>query len=161
MRDLKLEQEMALLRSLMSEAKAFRDIVQATIVTEVVVPEHETRFEELRTSLPGLSKQFQAEVGIAPDDDKPLVGDAGQLFAKVDALPAVIRLTDLEKRKLYDQWHRYYMGLYAVQGRLALRKERLDALSAVGLSFKRFLLNPFVLLIIIGALVLLVLALIK
>lgn len=158
MRDLRLEQEMTLLRALMSEAKAFRDIVQATIVTEVVVPEHETRFEELKTSLPQLSTQFQAEVGIAPDD-KPTIGDAQQLFAKVNSLPAVIRLTDLEKRKLYDRWHRYYLGLYAVQGRLALRKERLDALSVVGLSLKRFLLNPFVLLIIIGALVLLVLAL--
>jgi len=72
----------------------------------------------------------------------------------------VIRLTDLEKTKLYGLWHRYYMGLYAVQGRLKVRKERLDALSPFVLGLKRFLLNPFVLLIVIGALVLLVLALI-
>jgi hypothetical protein len=154
MKDQRLEYEMALLRSLMSEAKAFRDIVQATIQTEVVVPEHESRFEELRTKLPELSLGFQREVGL-PEDDS-----AGKLFDKVEKLPSVIRLTDLERNKLYDRWHHYYMGLYAVQGRLKVRKERLDALSAFVLGLKRLLLNPFVLLIVIGALVLLVLALI-
>jgi hypothetical protein len=153
MRDLRLEHEMALLRALMGEAKALRDTVQATVATEVVVPEHESRFEELRKGLPELSRQFQREVGL-PEDDS-----AEKLFSMVDALPEVIRLTDLEKRKLYDQWHRYYLGLYAVQGRLKLRKERLDALSVVGLRLRRILLNPFLLLVLIGALVLLVLAL--
>jgi hypothetical protein len=71
-----------------------------------------------------------------------------------------IRLTELEKRKFYDRWHHYYMSLYAVQGRLKLRKERLDALNRATLALKRFLLNPFVLLIVLGAVVLLVLALI-
>ena len=159
MRDLKLEQEMVLLRSLMGEAKAFRDIVQATVVTEVVVPEHEARFEELRTGLPALSSQFQGELGLAAEEGERLLGSAEKLFGKISALPAVIRLTDLEKRKLYDQWHRYYLGLYAVQGRLKMRKEQLDALSPVVLGLKRFVFNPFVLLVLIGALVLLVLAL--
>lgn len=153
MRDLRLEQELALLRSLMGESKAFRDIVQATLNTEVVVPEHASRFESLRESLPELSKRFQREVGLVQDDS------AEKLFAKVKELASVVRLTDLEKTKLYDQWHRYHMGLYAVQGRLKWRKEKLDALNRVTLVLKRFLLNPFVLLILIGALVLLVLAL--
>ena len=71
----------------------------------------------------------------------------------------MIQLTQLEKRGLYDQWHRYYMGLYAVQGRLKLRKEKLETIGLVGQGLKRFILNPFVLLILIAALVLLVLAL--
>jgi len=153
MRDLKLEQELALLEALMGEAKAFRDIVQATLSTEVIVPEHESRFESLREGLPELSKRFQQEVGL-PEDDA-----AGRLFENVKDLPSVIRFTDLEKSKLYSRWHRYYMGLYKVQGRLKQRKEGLDALNPAGLALKRFFLNPFVLLIIIGALVLLVLAL--
>ena len=153
MRDLKLEQELALLRSLMSEAKAFRDTIQATLNTEVVVPEHESRFEELRQSLPELSKQFQLEAGL-PEDDS-----AEKLFEGVTDLPALIQLTDLKKNKVYGRWHRFYMGLYAVQGRLKWRKEKLDALSQVSLVLKRFFLNPFVLLIILAALVLLVLAL--
>ncbi|MBN1918334.1 MAG: hypothetical protein JW889_10515 [Verrucomicrobia bacterium] len=159
MRDLRLEHEMALLRSLMGEAKAFRDITQATIMTEVVVPEHETRFEELRKTLPELSVQFQHEVGLPEAEAERLAGNAEKLFGGVSALPAVIRFTDLDKRKLYDQWHRYYLGLYAVQGRLKMRKERLDALSVVNLRLRRLVFNPFVLLILIGALVLLVLAL--
>ena len=153
MRDLKLEQELALLRSLMSEAKAFRDTIQATLNTEVVVPEHESRFEELRQNLPELSKQFQLQVGL-PEDDS-----AEKLFDEVTDLPALIQLTDLKKKKVYGRWHRYYMGLYAVQGRLKWRKEKLDALSHVTLVLKRFFLNPFVLLIVLAALVLLVLAL--
>ena len=153
MRDLRLEQELALLRSLMSEANAFRDIVQATLSTEVVVPEHESRFEELRERLPELSRRFQREVGL-PEDDS-----ADKLFEGVTDLPSLIRLTDLKKTKFYDRWHRYYMGLYAVQGRLKWRKEKLDALNRVALVLKRFFLNPFVLLIILAALVLLVLAL--
>jgi hypothetical protein len=153
MRDLRLEQELALLRSLMSEARVFRDIVQATLNTEVVVPEHESRFEELRQSLPELSRRFQLEVGLAEDDS------ANKLFTEVADLASVIRLTDLKKSKLYDRWHRYYMGLYAVQGRLKWRKEKLDTLNRFALVLKRFLLNPFVLLIVLGAIVLLVLAL--
>lgn len=153
MHDLRLEHEMALLRSLMGEVKAFRDIVQATVVTEVVVPEHEARFEELRKTLPELSARFRREVGL-PEDDS-----AEKLFGRISALTAVIRLTDLDKRKFYDQWHRYYLDLYAVQGRLKVRKERLDALNVVGLRLRRIVFNPFVLLILIGALVLLVLAL--
>ena len=153
MKDLKLEQELALLRSLMSEAKALRDIVQATLMTEVVVPEHENRLESLREGLPQLARQFQQAVGLPEDDE------AEKLFDKITDLPTTIRLTDLEKRKFYDRWHRYYMSLYAVQGRLKLRKERLDALNSATLALKRFLLNPFVLLITIGAVVLLVLAL--
>jgi len=47
-----------------------------------------------------------------------------------------------------------------VQGRLKLRRERVDALNPATLALKRFLLNPFVLLIVIGAVVLLVLALV-
>ena len=154
MKDLKLEQELALLRSLMSEAKALRDIVQATLMTEVVVPEHETRFELLREGLPQLAAQFQQAVGL-PENDAP-----EKLFDKLADLPSTIRLTDLEKRKFYDRWHHYYMSLYAVQGRLKLRRERVDALNPATLALKRFLLNPFVLLIVIGAVVLLVLALV-
>jgi hypothetical protein len=153
MRDLRLEHEMALLRSLMAEAKAFRDTIQATLSTEVVVPEHESRFEGLRESLPELTKRFQREVGL-PEDDS-----AEKLFEGIADLPSLIRLTDLKKSKVYDRWHRYYMGLYAVQGRLKWRKEKLDALNRVALVLKRFFLNPFVLLIVLGALVLLVLAL--
>ena len=58
MRDPKLEQELTLLQSLMGEAKAFRDIIQATWSTEVVVPENEGRFEVLREGLPALSQRF-------------------------------------------------------------------------------------------------------
>ena len=153
MKDLKLEQELALLRSLMGEAKALRDIVQATLMTEVVVPEHENRLESLRESLPQLARQFQQVVGL-PEDDA-----AERLFDKIADLPSSIRLTALEKRKFYGRWHRYYMSLYAVQGRLKQRKEQLDALNPATLALKRFVLNPFVLLIIVGAVVLLVLAL--
>ncbi len=154
MKDLKLEQELTLLRSLMSEAKALRDIVQATLMTEVVVPEHETHLESLRESLPQRASQFQQAVGLPGDDA------AEKLFDKIADLPSTIRLTDLEKRKFYDRWHRYYLSLYAVQGRLKLRRERVDALNPATLALKRFLLNPFVLLIVIGAVVLLVLALV-
>jgi hypothetical protein len=153
-KDLKLEQELTLLRSLISEAKALRDIVQATIMTEVVVPEHESRFDALRESLPQRAKEFRQAVGL-PEDDA-----AEKLFDKISELPATIRLTDLDKRKFYDRWHRYYMSLYAVQGRLKLRRERVDALNPATLALKRFLLNPFVLLIVIGAVALLVLALV-
>jgi len=153
MRDIKLEQELALLHSLMGEAKAFRDIVQATLNMEVVIPEHENRFESLRTTLPELSRQFQREVGLAEDNS------AEQLFKSVKDLPALVRFTDLEKTKLHSRWHRYYLDLYEAQGRLKQRKEKLDALNSVALKLKRFFLNPFVLLIILGALALLVLAL--
>jgi hypothetical protein len=153
MKDLKLEQELALLRSAMAEAKALRDIVQATLSTEIVVPENERRLESLRKSLPELSTRLRQEVGLAEDKS------VGQLFNKVTDLPSLVRFTDLEKSKLYDLWHRWYMGLYAVQGRLKWRKEKIEALSPVALTMKRFFLNPFVLLILIGALVLLVLAL--
>jgi hypothetical protein len=154
MRDLKLEQELALLRSVMAEAKAVRDIVQATLSTEVVVPENERRLESLRASLPKLSSRLAQEIGL-PEDTS-----VEQLFDKVTDLPLLVRFTDLEKSKLYDLWHRWYMGLYAVQGRLKWRKEKLDELSPVALTVKRFFLNPFLLLILIGALALLVLALI-
>jgi len=153
MKDLKLEQELALLQSVMSEAKAFRDIIQATLSTEVVVPEHETRMEALRESLPALARRFRQEAGL-PEDDSP-----ERLFQRVKDLSSVVRLTDLDRFKLHDHWHRYYMGLFAVQGRLKRRKEKLDEFSPVRLSLKRFFLNPFVLLILAGALVLLVLAL--
>jgi hypothetical protein len=155
MRDLKLEQELTLLRSLMSEAKAFRDIIQATLNMEVVVPEHENRFESLRTTFPELAARFQRELGLPTDDS------ADQLFKSVKDLPSLVRSTDLEKTKLQARWHRYYMGLYEIQGRLKIRREKLDALNPMALKLKRFVLNPFVLVIIIGALVLLVLALIK
>ncbi len=155
MRDPKLEQELTLLQSLMREAKAFRDIIQATLSTEVVVPENEGRLEVLREGLPALSQRFCEAVGLA--DDHTVEG----LFESVQDLPSLVRLTELKKNKLYDRWHRYYMGLYAVQGRLKQRKERLDEFRAATKALKRFVLNPFVLLIIAGVLVLLVLVLKK
>jgi hypothetical protein len=154
MRDLKLEQELALLRSVMAEGKALRDIVQATLSTEVVVPEHERRLESLRQSLPAVSTRLRQEVGLAEDKS------VEQLFDKVTDLPSLVRFTEMEKSKLYDLWHRWYLGLYAVQGRLKWRKEKLEALHPATLGLKRYLLNPFLLLILIGALALLVLALI-
>ena len=81
MRDLKLDQELVLLQSLMGEAKAFRDIVQATLSTEVVVPEHDKRLEALRESLPELSRQFQEKVGLEEDDS------VDRLFSGVKDLP--------------------------------------------------------------------------
>ena len=155
MRDPKLEQELTLLQSLMGEAKAFRDIIQATWSTEVVVPENEGRFEVLREGLPALSQRFCEAAGLADNHT------VEELFGSVKDLPSIIRFTDLEKNKLYDRWHRYYMGLYAVQGRLKQRKERLDGISPAAQTLKRLLLNPFVLLIVAGVLVLLVLVLKK
>ena len=74
----------------------------------------------------------------------------------VEDLPRLIRYTDLEKRKLMEAWHRYYMKLHFMIGRLKDRKKKVETLNLVELKAKQFLFSPFTIIVVLAVIVFLV-----
>ena len=150
MKDPALELQVQETNLLMSELKSFRDIVISTINTEVVVPDNEAKLNRLKETVPQTAKKLYSD--LCEDYDATAEGIIGM----VPDLSRLIKFTDLEKRKLIDSWHRYYMKLYFILGMLKSRAEKLDELNLVGLKMRKFTFSPVTIAIILMALIFLV-----
>ena len=154
MKDPKLEEEISTLSILMSSLKNLGDVISSTLRSEVVMPENERRLNYLRENLPVLSRKFYDEVGLAQDYG------VDKLLEQVVDLGAVIKLTDLEKRKFFDGWHKIYMNLYFLMGKLKYRKEKVERLNLFKLRMRRLVKNPIFILICLGIIALVIFSLI-
>jgi hypothetical protein len=143
MTDPKLEEEIGLVKGCLESLKRFHDIFDNAVLTETVVPEDEGNLQELRATLPMHYDSLLERLGLRRDN---LIE---QIVEMANSLSAVILLTDFQRRKLYDVWHRTYMRLSFLLGRLQYRKERLEALRGGGLKTRRFLTSPFFLILLV------------
>ena len=150
MKDPVLDVQMQDVTHFMSELKSFRDIVVSTLNTEVVVPENEARLTKLKETIPARARKLYA--GLSEDYDD----SAEKVVGRVSDLSLLIKYTDLEKRKLLESWHKCYLGLYFIIGRLKRRKELVESLNLVTRKLRGFLLSPVTILIVLGVLVFLV-----
>jgi hypothetical protein len=121
MDDPKLEDEIERVKECSEMLRRFHDIFDKAVLTETVVPEDEGKFQELRAELPLRWEALFKRLGLPVD---PSVDVAVQT---ADSLSIVVGLTEFQKRKLYDSWHKAYMRLHLLLGRLQHRKERLKA----------------------------------
>ena len=135
---------------LMSELKSFRDIIVTTLNTEVVVSENETRLAKLREKVPEMSRKLYSDLCEGYDDT------AEEIVNSVLDLSKLIKFTDLEKRKLLERWHKYYMKLYFMIGKLTSRKEKVESLNMVKLKTRAFLFSPATIIVIIAIIIFLV-----
>ena len=150
MNDPALDLQMREITILMSELKSFRDIVVSTLNTEVVVPENEERLTRIKETVPGAAQKLYSQ--LFEDYD----GTAEKIVNRISNLSLLIKFTDLEKRKLLETWHKYYMQLYYMLGMLQVRKEKIESLNISRQKLRRFLLSPVTITVILAAIVLLV-----
>jgi len=150
--DPKLEEEVASLKRCMENLKRFHDIFDSAVLTETVLPQDEEKIRELRRVLPEQWDGLHAELGVRHDES------VSAIVEMASSLPEVVSMTDFQKRKLYDLWHKSFMKLHFLLGKLQHRKEKLEALRPGRLKAKRFLTSPIV--VIIAGLVVLLLYLI-
>ena len=150
MKDPALDLQMQEVALLMSELKSFREIVVSTLNTEVVVPENETRLAKLKQTIPELTRKLYSD--LCEDYDQT----PEKTVAAVEDLPRLIKYTDLEKRKLMEAWHRYYMKLHFMIGRLKDRKRKVESLNTAGLKARQFLFSPFTIIAVLALVVFLV-----
>lgn len=136
MKDPKLDEEINLLSALMAEMKALRDVIAGTLSTEVVIAENETRLNQIKESLPAAAERFYTAVGLPVD---PAIE---RLRSQPEDLTALIRMTELDRHRYLELWHRTYMSQFFIVGKLMRRKELLDALKPMVLTLRRIVLNP-------------------
>ncbi len=120
--DPKLEDEMTALKGSMQSLRDFHDIFDNTILTEAVVPEDEGKLQDLRATMPEQWDSLFERLGLRSDNS------VRTIVAMASSLATVILLTDFERRKLYDLWHRAYMKLHFLHGRLLYRKQTLQGI---------------------------------
>jgi hypothetical protein len=149
MTDPKLDEEINLLKKCMDALKRFHDIFDNAVLTETVVPDDEGKLQELRQSLPQKWDSLFQSLGLKRDDSVRSLVDAAS------SLSAVNLFTDYQKRKLYDLWHKTFMRLHFLLGKLQYRKERLQALPAGRLRAKKFFASPLFVVLVVVVLVLL------
>jgi len=154
MTDPKIEKEIALLKKCMAMLRDFHDIFDDAILTETAVPQDEGRLQQLRENLPGEWDSLFRQLGVRRDDS------VYAMVKTASSLPAVIVMTVFQRRKLYDLWHKAYMKLHFLLGKLQHRKERLEDLRPGRLKAKKFLKSP-VMVIIIAMVVLLLYIVLK
>jgi hypothetical protein len=151
MTDPKLEEEIALVEKCLDSLKRFHDIFDGAIVTETVVPEDEGRLQELRALLPSQFQSLCERLRLRPDNA------VEQIVDMANSLSSAILLPDFERRKLYDFWHRTYMKLHLLLGRLNHRKEQLESRGRGKTRVGKFFTSPlfFVLAMVLVLLILL------
>ena len=142
MDDPKLEEEIELVKECSEMLRRFHDIFDKAVLTETVVPEDEGRLQELRAELPLRWDSLLKRLGLSADPSVDVVVNTA------DSLSIVVGLTEFQKRKLYDAWHKAYMRLHLLLGRLQLRKERLKALRPGKLNIGKLRTGPV--LVIVG-----------
>ena len=135
---------------LMSELKSFRDIVVSTLNTEVVVPENEARLAKLKETVPDAAKKLYSDL-CEDYDDAP-----ESIVSGVSDLSLLIKNTELEKHKLIEAWHKYYLKLYFINGRLKSRKEKVESLSLGMIKARKLLLSPVTIIAVLAVVVFLV-----
>jgi len=142
MRDPKLDEEIGLLRRCVEMLRQFHDIFDNAVSTETVVPEDEGKIQQLRQALPAEWDTLFGQLDLARDESVQTMVDMAI------SLPAVISMTSFQTRKLYDLWHKAYMKLHFLRGRLQYRKERLEPLRPGKLKAKKFLATLVVVIIV-------------
>ncbi|MBA7485173.1 hypothetical protein ES707_20708 [subsurface metagenome] len=136
MHDAKLEAEIGTLGSYIAAMKVFHDIVMNAVETEVVSPEKINEFTELRSSIPSFAGAFYDEIGL---DDELHVDE---VLGQIEDLSEAPRLTAIKKRAFIAQWHRVYVELCYLMGRLKLRREKIEALNPAKLRFRQVVRSP-------------------
>lgn len=154
MRDPKLEEEIALVKRCMEMLKRFHEIFDNAIVSETLIPEDETRIEQLAKTLPEEWDSLFRQLGLRHDDSVESV--AGM----ASSLSAVIALNNFQRRKLYDLWHKAYMKLHFLLGKLEYRQEKLEAFGRGRRKVKTLLRGPAIV-IVVGLVVLILYIVLK
>lgn len=151
MTDPKLDEEIALVKKCLESMKRLHDIFDGAIVTETVVPEDEGRLQELRALLPLQYQSVCDHLRLHADNT------VEQIVEMASSLSSVILLPDFQRRKLYDYWHKTYMKLQFLLGRLNHRKEQLESLGRG--RARKFLASPLFLVVALAFLLLILLSL--
>lgn len=151
MTDPKLDEEIALVNTCLESLKRFHDIFDGAIVTETVVPEDEGKLQELRALLPLQYQSVCDRLRVRPDNM------VAEMLEMANSLSAAILLPDFQRRKLYDFWHKTYMKLQFLLGRLNHRKEQLESLA--GGKARKFFTSPLFLVVALAILLLILLSL--
>jgi hypothetical protein len=149
MTDPKLEEQIAVLTECAENLRRFHEIFDKAVSTETVAPEDEGKMQQLRNRLPSQWDALLQKLGLRQDDS------VATMVEMASSLPAIVVMTDYQKRKLYDLWHKAYMKLQFLRGKLEYRKEQLEELHSGKVKAKRLLTSP-VIVIILGLIALLV-----
>ncbi len=142
MTDPKLEEEIALVGRCMEMLKHFHDIFDSAILSETVVPEDEGKIQRLREALPSQWDSLFRKLQLRDDES------VETLVKMASSLPTVITMTEYQVRKLYALWHKSFMKLHSLLGKLQHRKEMLQAFRSGKAKAKKLLLAPVVLIIV-------------
>jgi hypothetical protein len=150
MKDPVLELQMQEVSHLISELKAFRDILVSTLNTEVVVPDYEAKLTKLKETIPESARKLYSD--LYEDYDST----TADMVSNVSDLSLLIKFTDLEKRKLLEAWHKYYLKMHFMLGKLKSRKEKLESLSLSSLKAKNLFFSPYFMILVLGIIIFLV-----
>lgn len=142
MTDPKLEEEISLLTRCMETLRRFHDIFDKAVLTETVVPEDERKIQALREALPGEWDSLHRQLHLRNDDSVRIIVDM------VTSLSAAVIMTHYRIRNLYALWHKSYMKLHFLFGKLQYRKEMLESIRSARLKGKKFLIRPVFVIIV-------------
>jgi|YelNatPaOPRAMG01_1025707.scaffolds.fasta_scaffold05371_3 hypothetical protein len=106
--------------------------------------EEEQAFLELKSQIARQHEMLMTMLGnVAERDDKAL-----RLLNTLPSLQAFKELPEGMARKVAGEWHGTFMGLQAMLGRLAGRREQLARISSLGTGVRRVFAQPAIILLL-------------
>ena len=149
MRDRRLERQVESLDDFIERWQKLSGIFQHAQQRPSPTEAQESEFLLLKGELAQDYESLMTETAAGRDP-----GDqTAEVLAAAASLHRLNELGDAELRVLQAAWHRSYLHLQGLLGRLKARKLQLASVSVVGYYIGRVLRNPVVILLLLGAMV--------
>ena len=149
MRDRRLERQVEALDDFIERWQKLRGIFQSAQQRQPPTEPQEAEFLLLKGEL---AQDYESLMTETATEREP--GDqTAEVLAAAASLQRLNQQDDAELRVLEAAWHRSYLHLQGLLGRLKARKLQLASVSVVGYYIGRVLRNPVVILLLLGAMV--------
>jgi hypothetical protein len=147
MRDRRLERQVEALDDFIERWQKLSAIFRRAQQRQSPTGEQEAEFLLLKGELAQDYESLMTETGAEREPGDP----TAEVLAAVPSLQRLNELGEAELRVLEAAWHRSYLQMQGLLGRLKARKLQLASVSVVGYYIGRVLRNPVVILLLLGA----------
>lgn len=149
MKDRKLERDIKDIKEFIDLWVSFKDQFHSASQKEHISPEEEKKFLETK-SLIARKYETVARIFDTPDDK------AMDIVAQVVSLDSAAKMSEMQLKKLENDWHFSYINFNKLLGSLENTREELAKISGFKLALRKALFNPFMLLVWIIILIIIV-----
>lgn len=136
MRDRKLERKIEALKEFIQEWIGFRDFLKEALKDKTISAEKEKEFLEIKSLIArkhqGLAQVLEAEMVLSFNEELM------DIVSHAVSLESMAGTSDIQFRKIENDWHLSYINLNKLLGRLETEKDQLAKISGVKVSLSRF-----------------------